>query len=124
MDTLKLAKKLAVLARIYALGLLNEDEYTRAKNKIMQEHGVAGEVEVIKAAGGNGGRIRGIIELMKQAFHKFSESCPKILPSRRSANLCFAVFHRCDIIINNIKRRNAKTIKKFSAEALYEPEKS
>ena len=41
MDTLKLAKKLAVLARIYTLGLLNEDEYTKVKTKIMQEHGVA-----------------------------------------------------------------------------------
>lgn len=41
MDTLKLAKKLAVLARIYALGLLNEDEYTKVKTKIIQEHGVA-----------------------------------------------------------------------------------
>ena len=40
MDTLKLAKKLAVLARIYALGLLNEDEYIKVRNRIMQEHGV------------------------------------------------------------------------------------
>ena len=40
LDALTLAKKLAVLARIYALGLLNEDEYTRTRNRIMQEHNV------------------------------------------------------------------------------------
>ena len=40
LDALTLAKKLAVLARIYALGLLNEDEYTKARNRIMQEHNV------------------------------------------------------------------------------------
>ncbi len=40
MDALKLAKKLAVLGRIYALGLLNEDEYTKVKNRIMREHGI------------------------------------------------------------------------------------
>ena len=40
MDNLKLAKKLAVLARIYALGLLNEDEYIKVRNRIMQEHRV------------------------------------------------------------------------------------
>ena len=40
MDTLRLAKKLAVLGRIYALGLLNEDEYTKVKNRIMREHGI------------------------------------------------------------------------------------
>lgn len=39
-DALILAKKLAVLARIYALGLLKEDEYTKVKNRIMQEHNV------------------------------------------------------------------------------------
>ncbi len=39
-DALTLAKKLAVLARIYALGLLKEVEYTKVKNKIMQEHNV------------------------------------------------------------------------------------
>lgn len=39
-DALILAKKLAVLARIYALGLLKEVEYTKVKNKIMQEHNV------------------------------------------------------------------------------------
>lgn len=39
MDALRLAKKLAVLGRIYALGLLNEDEYTKVKNRIMWEHG-------------------------------------------------------------------------------------
>jgi len=40
LDALILAKKLAVLARIYVLGLLNEEEYTKVKNKIMQEHKV------------------------------------------------------------------------------------
>lgn len=40
MDVLRLAKKLAVLGRIYALGLLNEDEYTKVKNRIMREHGI------------------------------------------------------------------------------------
>lgn len=40
MDALKLAKKLAVLGRIYALGLLKEEEYTKVKNSIMREHGV------------------------------------------------------------------------------------
>ena len=39
LDALRLAKKLAVLGRIYALGLLNEDEYTNVKNRIMREHG-------------------------------------------------------------------------------------
>ncbi len=39
-DALTLAKKLAVLARIYALGLLKEVEYQKVKNKIMQEHNV------------------------------------------------------------------------------------
>ena len=39
-DALKLAKKLAVLGRIYALGLLKEEEYTKVKNRIMREHGV------------------------------------------------------------------------------------
>lgn len=33
MDALRLAKKLAVLGRIYALGLLNEDEYTKVRNR-------------------------------------------------------------------------------------------
>lgn len=40
MDDLKLAKKLAVLGRIYALGLLNEDEYAKVKNRIMRENGI------------------------------------------------------------------------------------
>lgn len=40
MDALRLAKKLAVLGRIYVLGLLNEDEYTKVKNRIMREHGI------------------------------------------------------------------------------------
>ena len=40
LNALKLAKKLAVLGRIYALGLLNEDEYTKVKNRIMREHGI------------------------------------------------------------------------------------
>ena len=40
LDALTLAKKLAVLARIYALGLLNEDEYTKVKNRIMWEYGI------------------------------------------------------------------------------------
>ena len=40
MDALRLAKKLAVLGRIYALGLLNEDEDTKVKNRIMREHGI------------------------------------------------------------------------------------
>ena len=40
MDCLTLAKKLAVLARIYALGLLDEDEDTKTRNRIMQEHNV------------------------------------------------------------------------------------
>ena len=40
LDVLRLAKKLAVLGRIYALGLLNEDEYTKVKNRIMREHGI------------------------------------------------------------------------------------
>ena len=40
MDALKLAKKLAVLGRIYTLGLLNEDEYTKVNNRIMREHGI------------------------------------------------------------------------------------
>lgn len=40
LDALRLAKKLAVLGRIYALGLLNEDEYTKVKNRIMWEHGI------------------------------------------------------------------------------------
>jgi len=40
LDALTLAKKLAVLARIYALGLLKEDEYTKTRNRIMQEHNV------------------------------------------------------------------------------------
>lgn len=40
MDALKLAKKLTVLARIYAMGLLNENEYLKVKKRIMQEHNV------------------------------------------------------------------------------------
>lgn len=40
MDALRLEKKLAVLGRIYALGLLNEDEYTKVKNRIMRQHGI------------------------------------------------------------------------------------
>lgn len=40
LDALILAKKLAVLARVYALGLLKEEEYAKVKNKIMQEHNV------------------------------------------------------------------------------------
>ena len=40
MDALRLAKKLSVLGRIYALGLLNEDEYTKEKNRIMWEYGI------------------------------------------------------------------------------------
>lgn len=37
---IEIGKKLAVLGRIYALGLLNEDEYTKVKNRIMREHGL------------------------------------------------------------------------------------
>lgn len=40
LGALILAKKLAVLARIYALGLLKEEEYAKVKKKIMQEHNV------------------------------------------------------------------------------------
>lgn len=40
LNALNLAKKLAVLVRIYALGLLNDDEYTKVRNKIMQEHNI------------------------------------------------------------------------------------
>lgn len=40
MDALILAKKLTVLARIYAMGLLNEEEYTKVKLKIMKEYNV------------------------------------------------------------------------------------
>lgn len=40
LDALTLAKKLAVLARIYALGLLNENEYIKTRNRIMQEYNV------------------------------------------------------------------------------------
>lgn len=39
MDALRMAKKLAVLGRIYALGLL-KDEYTKVKNRIMREYGI------------------------------------------------------------------------------------
>ncbi len=39
-DNLILAKKLTVLRRIYTLGLLNEEEYAKVKNKIMREHGI------------------------------------------------------------------------------------
>lgn len=37
MDYLKLAKELAILARIYQLGYINEEEYDKIKRKIMQK---------------------------------------------------------------------------------------
>lgn len=40
MDYLKLAKKLAILAKIYQQGYLDEEEYDRVKKKVMREFNI------------------------------------------------------------------------------------